>query len=97
MTVQLVDPKATPEMKALQIRYQQLLGETMIKELQVYQSGAVLAMVNALGHHLVLSIHTLNKGGHLKPGSIDRIFDRLKILANDTPEHPPLPTEEADT
>lgn len=83
MTVQLADPEATPEMKALQIRYQQIIGKAMIETLKEYKSGADLAMVNALGHHLVLCIRSLNERGHLIPGTIDRMADRLKILANE--------------
>jgi hypothetical protein len=83
MAIQLDDPEATPEMNALQLRYQRIIGEAMIKELRAHKAGATLAMINALGHHLVLSIRSLNDAGHFKPGAIARILERLKLAATE--------------
>jgi hypothetical protein len=74
--------ESSPEFKALQIRYQKALAQVMLPLLSERDQPAaavMLAMVNALAHHLVISIRALNHSALLKPDAVERIVERMKI------------------
>ncbi len=74
--VQMDDPEATPEMQALQIRYQDAIALVMLQLLEEPQKHGSICMINALGHHLVIAIRAMRNT--FVAGAVERMVKRLE-------------------
>lgn len=77
-SVALDDPDYTSDMRALQLKYEQLIAELLLRELPQAGRHGPLCMINALSSHLVRAIQLLKKNGALTEGTQDRLIERLR-------------------
>lgn len=79
------DPEASPELAALQTRYQDAIGRALLSQLAHREPMGFLALINALGHHLALSIRALDEAGSLTSGAKERVLKRLELALRQNP------------
>jgi len=77
--VKLDDPEQSPDLQALQIKYQDAIGRVMLAQLAHREPLGFLAIINALAHHIVIAIRALDEAGSLTPGAKERILKRLEL------------------
>lgn len=76
------DPDSTPQMNALQIRFQDAIARTLLKELQAVHpvtATTALSVINALGFHMVSVTRTLRKDDLIRADGIKNFIRRLEI------------------
>ena len=82
--VKLDNAEQSPELQALQIKYQEAIGRTLLAQLAHREPNGFLALINALAHHMVLSVQALDKAGSLTPGAKARILKRFELMLQQT-------------